>query len=62
MSMVRPRDIPYAHYWRCSNREQAIALGSKAGGYILNRIDEHSGVHHSRVSRIVAINQEVEGR
>lgn len=42
------------HYLAGSNnRDEAIALAYKTGGYGLKEIGEHFGLHYSRVSRII---------
>lgn len=43
------------HYLAGSNnRDEAIALAYKSGGYGLKEIGEHFGLHYSRVSRIIS--------
>ena len=54
---------PLASYARqCSARDEAIAMAYRSGDYTLKEIGEHFGVHYSRVSRIVAMQQEGENR
>ena len=46
---------PLAHYAaRSGNRDDAITLAYRSGGYGMKEIGEHFELHYSRVSRIIS--------
>lgn len=54
-SQRRPQAKTLAHYERkAGSRDAAIIEAYNSGGYTLNEIGEHFGLHYSWVSRIVA--------
>jgi REP element-mobilizing transposase RayT len=54
-SQRRPQAKTLAHYERrAGSRDAAIIEAYESGGYTLNEIGEHFGLHYSWVSRIVA--------
>lgn len=54
---------PLAHYAKqASVRDEAIALAYASGGDGLKEIGQHFGLHYSRVSRIVAMQDARKGR
>lgn len=49
----RPRAMPLEHYESRASRDDAICAAYDSGGYTLQAIAKHFGVHYSTVSRIV---------
>jgi REP element-mobilizing transposase RayT len=54
-SQHRPPPLPLAHYAStAADRDEAILQAYQSGGYTLQAIGDHFGLHYSRVSRIVS--------
>lgn len=54
-SQYRPPPMPLDHYASAaSGRDAAILRAYESGGYTLQAIGNHFGLHYSRVSRIVS--------
>ena len=53
----RPAGRPLAYYFRQAQRDEAIALAYREGGYTQTAIAEVAGLSVSRVSRLIAMNE-----